>query len=216
MKLTLDKLDDFCRRYGLDAFMYDGKCYTTDRQILLCIEGIECPDISYLDCPVQVNTRNKIPLIIARAFADPEGKPWFMPEMPGEETRETCKDCLGSGKQIICPECTGDGEVQFDNNFSDYEITCKTCDGAGRLAWTKTEKLPPVTCSSCRGSGIEWNDKPIAAGGGLFKPRVLAALSELDNCQIRRVRANDPAAFQADGVTGCVMESRENEERHRL
>jgi hypothetical protein len=40
-----------------------------------------------------------------------------------------CKKCNSTGKIDKCPECSGFGEVSFENDHNEYWFDCKTCGG---------------------------------------------------------------------------------------
>ena len=64
--------------------------------------------------------------------------------------RETCEACKGSGSApgsspTVCPQCSGRGQIRYQQGFFTVAQTCRQCGGAGRVI-TKP-------CSECRGAG---------------------------------------------------------------
>ncbi len=63
---------------------------------------------------------------------------------------ETCSVCSGTGakpgtKQIICPQCKGQGRTVASNGFFQMAQTCSRCRGEGQIIQTP--------CPSCHGEG---------------------------------------------------------------
>ena len=115
-------------------------------------------------------------------------------------TEKTCPDCNGivGEEGAECPECDGDGIVEFDNRYSDYEIDCKTCDGEGKIK----------KCETCNSTGkIEVKSlNPVAVGGAHFQLHYLLLLKELPNCKIGPAeKPMGQAPFQFDGGDGLLM-----------
>ena len=100
-----------------------------------------------------------------------------MPDI-APETEKTCPDCNGAvgDEGADCPECDGDGIVEFDNEYSDYEIDCKTCNGEGKVK----------ECETCNSTGkIKVKSlNPVAVGGEHFQLNYLLTLKSLPNCKI--------------------------------
>ena len=63
-----------------------------------------------------------------------------------------CAACRGTGKAIKadCPECRGDGEIEFSNRYHTYWVDCKTCDSEGSV-WTPSDEAG--SCANCNGTG---------------------------------------------------------------
>ena len=63
---------------------------------------------------------------------------------------ETCNVCSGSGakpgsKQVVCPQCKGQGRTVVSNGFFQMAQTCPRCRGEGQIIQTP--------CPQCRGEG---------------------------------------------------------------
>ena len=63
---------------------------------------------------------------------------------------ESCDTCKGSGaapgsSPSVCPQCSGRGQIRYQQGFFTVAQTCRQCGGAGRVV-TKP-------CPDCRGAG---------------------------------------------------------------
>lgn len=58
-----------------------------------------------------------------------------------------CGRCRGNGRISTCPECGGDGFLEFNNAFNSYEVDCDSCDGHGDVSGSDNP------CSTCAGLG---------------------------------------------------------------
>lgn len=65
------------------------------------------------------------------------------------QKKEKCRTCKGSGKAATCPECDGDGCIEFDSGYHNYTWDCRTCDGEGVVATIAESKS---ICPNCMGS----------------------------------------------------------------
>jgi len=65
---------------------------------------------------------------------------------------DPCAACGGTGKATlaVCPECRGDGEIEFSNRHHTYWFDCKTCDGDGKV-WAQSDESG--SCARCNGTG---------------------------------------------------------------
>jgi hypothetical protein len=69
-----------------------------------------------------------------------------IPETLPELTYRNCDCCKGEGKISTCPECDGEGMVELENDYNEYECECKTCNGSGKI---KGDGI----CEECNGKG---------------------------------------------------------------
>ena len=62
--------------------------------------------------------------------------------------QETCSTCNGSGSRaganVVCPECSGSGNVTQMAGAMRFSLTCPKCEGVGRLR---------NKCATCHGDG---------------------------------------------------------------
>ncbi len=63
---------------------------------------------------------------------------------------ETCSSCYGSGAKkgtdpMVCPTCSGSGQVRFQQGFFTISRTCNQCGGRGRMVKER--------CPDCAGRG---------------------------------------------------------------
>lgn len=105
---------------------------------------------------------------------------------------ETCPVCNGEVGTVKCPECHGDGEVEFENRYNDYTVECKTCEGEGE-----------IRCRNCSGAGKV--DGINTVGEAKFSTVLLRLLVPLPNCRIGVVNDCAPAWFRFDGGDGLIM-----------
>ena len=64
--------------------------------------------------------------------------------------REACETCKGSGaapgsSPAVCPQCSGRGQIRYQQGFFTVAQTCRQCGGAGRVITRP--------CQECRGAG---------------------------------------------------------------
>jgi molecular chaperone DnaJ len=66
--------------------------------------------------------------------------------------QEPCQACRGTGSAsgsapAVCPQCSGRGQIRYQQGFFTVAQTCRQCGGAGRVI-TKP-------CAECKGHGTE-------------------------------------------------------------
>lgn len=105
-----------------------------------------------------------------------------------------CPKCNGKAEaDSECPECGGDGDVEFHNGHHSYTCDCKTCDGSGEIEG----------CTECHGSGVAKED-PIRVGSRKFDPGMLRLASTLPGAQAAPTSAS-VNWFKFDGGDGLLM-----------
>lgn len=72
--------------------------------------------------------------------------PVTLKQMPSQ-----CPSCVFGESAKICPECYGDGNHWFENEYNVYDIRCKYCKGKGRIT---RETHPSDDCPHCFYSGV--------------------------------------------------------------
>ncbi|HBG07677.1 MAG: hypothetical protein A2075_09135 [Geobacteraceae bacterium GWC2_58_44] len=135
------------------------------------------------------------PIDIANGWPKSEPSAWL--DIPTCEAPApvVCQKCNGKkAGQGACPECGGDGEVEFSNIYNTYTVDCATCDGEGE----------ELECSTCDGTGTVEVIEGVAVGCSGFSKKYLALLATLPNCQIGPVDQCGPAWFRFDGGEGAI------------
>ena len=69
------------------------------------------------------------------------------------DEKEKCRHCGGAGEIVDsdCPECDGEGELEFETDFHDYTATCKSCQGSGL-------GQEQGSCENCNATGKAFPD----------------------------------------------------------
>jgi hypothetical protein len=121
--------------------------------------------------------------------------------------KKTCNRCRGSGWSFPCIECSGDGEVILENEFSEYVCECKSCRGRGMLAGKGEKSIP---CETCHGTGFH-SDECVKIGKAHILEFHYQLISGLPESQIE---ASDsygsdgnypPICFKFSGGEGLIM-----------
>ena len=125
---------------------------------------------------------------------------WF--EIPGFEGR-SCPKCKGKAENFECYECSGNGYVTLENEFTKYaDLECGSCMGEGTV---------PV-CIYCAGSGID-NEEEVIIGGVMFLANALLVLKELPGLEIYPTGKETPAFLRfSGGGVGFLMPGQEHGE----
>lgn len=113
---------------------------------------------------------------------------------------EPCNMCKGTGKLARCPDCKGQGEVQWESDYGyEYEDTCRMCNGRGRI---------DGICEDCAGTGKITTERNIEICGRLLNGKLLSILRELPGLKIApdAVENLKPIPFKCDGGEGVIMQ----------
>ncbi len=122
-------------------------------------------------------------------------------------SRIYCEDCDGSGFVKDCPECAGEGGVEWETAFHVYTNECKTCEGEGTVPGQASDQV----CPACFGEGRSYPfDKKTTIAGVCFATRLLARISDLPGVKIFPVKGADeytfpPSLFKFSGGDGFIM-----------
>lgn len=100
-----------------------------------------------------------------------------------------CEKCKGTGKINKCPECHGDGYVEFENDHNHYEFDCQTCGGNPAMEF-ECDEYHKVT--------------PVNFFGEFVNPEFLNNALNLDNARFLPPSANF-IDFVFDGGFGRIM-----------
>jgi len=69
-------------------------------------------------------------------------------------TTAPCGQCdNGIRYRKTCPECKGECDITFTNDFNTYVVDCESC-GADGFVWGNEKDTTPVRCIPCYGSGV--------------------------------------------------------------
>ncbi|MCP3177282.1 hypothetical protein MJO47_09245 [Desulfuromonas sp. KJ2020] len=114
--------------------------------------------------------------------------------------QEKCKECRGHLRTSECPECSGDGFVEFENTYNCYSVDCQTCDGFGDVPDHEGD-----ICEVCSGTGIHLRI-PIAWGASHITVLYLEKIKKLPNVKMSKFGDGlEPFRFIFDGGVGLVM-----------
>jgi len=184
----------------------DNFTYVTNGHLILKLPLIDC----IIDNP-------KAPLLsgLKSDFLNEPTKWYPCPDIP-EIKGIKCSVCDGTGIAYCCPECEGDGHIDFSTDYNYYgEEDCITCDGNGCISRKEIDEIitarPYIEsieqeCSACYGTGIEYAiDKSIEVGPALFSDRYLSWLNLFPNCEIGPFDDKKPARIRFDGGEGLIM-----------
>ena len=152
-------LDDY-REMG-EPFTLNNNTYATDGAI--CVQVPLLQEVTAAPPPFINET------FLRKVMAEPttHGSWVPFPVFPEAQPTKECSECGGAGTYSYCPECEGDGEVRFDNDFHTYGCVCITCSGDGVVRGTTTK------CERCGGKGkvlsnpykeIDVHGRPMALG----------------------------------------------------
>ncbi|HQN20427.1 MAG TPA: hypothetical protein PKV86_14850 [Syntrophobacteraceae bacterium] len=129
-----------------------------------------------------------------------------------------CTECVAFPEllknPVMCPECHGSGDVEFENDHNTYTVDCQTCDGTGQVEEGKL-KRKRSECSRCWGSGLipkgdKYNPKPeevIQVGPAYINPGLVHLLAnDFGPITFFAPERHDKAvSFTFVGGDGCIM-----------
>jgi hypothetical protein len=111
-----------------------------------------------------------------------------------------CLACKGTGKTTVCPECEGEGEVCFSNDFNTYDFPCETCGGS-RVISGGTD-----LCYLCRGTLQHVRHESFPWQRGKVNAHYVHLLKDLPGIQFSiHGEVIDPIRFRFDGGCGLLM-----------
>lgn len=154
---------------------------------------------------VDVPEREKTPDMTRLTWDHDELDDWT--DLPAYDTAnaEECRHCKGTGKQQVCYECDGAGELDLESDYNSYTVECRTCRGDG-IAPGRAEHLDP--CERCHGIGKDLVT-PVAWGSGHLSMFLLEAIKGLPGVKLSQRREGEqPFRFVFDGGEGLVMPMR--------
>ena len=147
----------------------------------------------------EVPERNNTPDVHKLPWDHDRLAEWVDPPPYRLEDAEQCSTCRGTGTVSECPECDGDGEIEFDTEFHTYYVTCKSCDGDGVFAG------PGRPCPVCKGAGRKLFT-PVKWQRGFISMKHLDRIKVLPGLKLSL--HGDPLEiirFRFDGGVGLLM-----------
>ena len=151
----IEKLKKFCadpkynERIGTPWSLRD-RTYATTGFVLISVPRLA-------EVPERTNTVDLTSLLSKNPV--PEDGWVDVPGVDGLSVPE-CPRCKGKERPSEpCEECDGNGVVDLENSFHDYECTCKSCDGDGEVGG----------CRQCGGTGYLTDEARIHLAGSEFK-----------------------------------------------
>jgi len=202
--ISNQQLLSFCEQKGSgrDAlslpFNCDGYTFATDGHICIRVD-IDVSIISHPDAP---STMEKIFIT-----CDDDSKYTDIPDIEGMSLLVDCSSCGGLGKLSVCPECEGNKEVYFENDYNEYECTCESCGGTGKY---KNGKTLNEECEDCNGTGKITKDIGIDIGTRHVTARLLGLIKKLPSVKIapEATEGFKPIPFKFDGGCGILLPRR--------
>jgi hypothetical protein len=191
---------DDTRLYCTKPFSIDGKAYATDVKILMRFDGVT--DVDPLSAGNLANTEMIARKIVGFCEAGNfvEGFMPFKVEIP---PYPPCPMCLGVGKvakEIECPECDGEGEVNIGKHW--YE--CKECDGTGNTDDDNKDAEKTIDCEKCNGTGKGYH--AVDVDDRKFQAKYLEKILALPNIEYKLLDGErEMMRFKFDGGVGCLM-----------
>lgn len=133
---------------------------------------------------------------------------------------EVCKHCGGTGKAVQCPECEGDGWVEFETDWNQYDDQeCKSCRGTGQITESLYEILKSYkvymperideNCDHCN-HGVIGPMVGEVINGVKINVRFLDMIGKLPGAQLGLFGELDVVRFRFDGGDGLVMPMRQD------
>jgi hypothetical protein len=163
--------------------------------------GIRVPRIAEYDKNEVVDSMAKL------SFGDDVNASLFV-EIP--KTDELCHlakclACEGTGKITECPECYGEGNVEWTSPGGyDYEAECKRCNGDIKISGGDS------FCSNCAGTGNKTEFKYFPIGSKYVNGSLLQIVQQLPGVRLAIEISGKLSAmpFRFDGGAGILMPAR--------
>lgn len=111
------------------------------------------------DCDSEINPQTKENLdLLSSWFKGADfSKLWHtIPQSDIDACKKVCRACDGTGLVYVCPECGGDGDLDFETEYNTYTVKCESCDGFGSV---KDQGDETQKCEKCEGSGGTWDKR---------------------------------------------------------
>lgn len=191
--MTKEDLQKFCERDHCklsEPFSYGQYTYASNGHIMVRVARLsDVPERD--DVATMMEKIDKIFLLPIVQLAH-----FPLPDFPAPE-KHPCKECRGKGKDYTCPECDGDGEIEWDTDYHSYSAECKQCHG---------ERTINEICPMCDGNGFYYKPESFQIGDQLYDKRYLAMIRDLpDSVFVPGSNTKEPGHFTFAGGDGVVM-----------
>lgn len=215
--MDLDILKAFCneiRAATATPFSAGEHTFATDGYILLRVPRMaEVPERD--DAPKIDTTEGNLGFSLSK-------EPLSWVPIPKVELKyRPCNICNGTGRMYECPECDGDGNVEWSSDFHEYEDECRMCGGSGTVSAEELKrqkinpeirKLTDLACPDCCTQGQESKGVPIDPGVMIGDTRfsivLLHRLHNLSDVEIGTINPYAPARIRFAGGDGLLMPMR--------
>lgn len=192
-KQTLQRFCDKTNKMLSEPWTFGEFSYATNGRIMVRVPNL--PDVPEGDF---LNEKAAV-LFDELNHGDIDHELTPLPPLPPVQ-KDKCIACGGTGKVDVCPECGGDGDVRFENSYSDYVVSCDTCLGKGVIPGDGE------ACDDCDGTGIKPEYTRIPIGRTGFALRYLRLLKNtLPNVKIAPIYPTAACYFRFDGGEGLLM-----------
>ncbi|WED23052.1 hypothetical protein L3Q72_06565 [Vibrio sp. JC009] len=204
MTIGIDELMIFCDQtapgFKQQPFTLNGSTYATNGAVIVRLN-------KFLDAPtlddISKETDTKL-LDKERIYEIYQNSPTSellpLPIITAETI--TCIWCAGYGYLSLCPECNGNGELEFKTEHNEYYVPCKTCLGIGQAP---TNRKDANTCKHCNATGkVHMRNSRTDFGEFRGANWLLVKIATLPNVKFATCN-KDMAKFVFDGGDGYLM-----------
>lgn len=199
--MTLEELKPFCgsrREAYMEPFTDGEYTFATNGHII-----VRVPKLSEITAEAQFDM-NRI------KFDHDQITNWR--EVPqGNVEKKLCEDCKGAGRVHGCKECGGNGELEFETDYSTYYCSCDSCSGLG-VCNPSGGAAGSMLCDRCNGTGYDKKGTPIDVGrpgGYCISSIYLEKIAALPGAMYSPFgEEGDMFRFRFDGGLGAVMPMR--------
>lgn len=180
------------REYLRKPFVYSGNEIRTNGHVILIKKTSE-PD----NIPSALNEGT-----IKTVLADIESKKDFEPMPFPDLDFRPCGTCCGNKtvSRYDCPDCEGEGEVEWQAGSYTYHADCRGCDGDGYII----EPIGTAPCSDCNGTGQVYKSFSVKIGGSNFQTKYVSLIAHPDTT-IAKPKENEMLVFQHGDYKGAIM-----------
>ena len=214
--LTEPDIKKFCstdkHRKEICTVLYTGnEAVATDGHVMVCILSDHPRETE----EIRLRTVGQIDNILSRFSDVSNSSGWCtIPDLPPEEER-ACPDCNGTGKEVACASCDGEGEIELDHSWQDYAgkwhnddytVECSHCEGTGI-----ENEIIGGQCVNCHGTGKVIVEQHINFGFAVFDRELLAKVAALPGCKMLPGKRYQENLIRGDGWRGIIMPRREQD-----
>ena len=134
--------------------------------------------------------------------------------------RQSVPRTRGDEPAVQCPECEGDGWVEFETDWNQYDDQeCKSCRGTGQITEHRYDTMKSYraympdrideNCDQCN-HGVIWPMVGEVINGVKINVRFLDMIGKLPGAQLGLFGELDVVRFRFDGGDGLVMPMRQD------